>query len=202
MTPPCTIVIPIKGLRTGKTRLSAVLSDDARFDLNSYLAERTLQTASDLNGDTNICVVSPDPEVKTIAARYSADFLLQTTDGLNPALEQAARALPESRTVYLAADLPDLVVDDIRALADATNIGISPDQAGRGTNALTLPTPRTIGFRFGANSFETHCALARQTGLQVTTIDRPGLSYDLDTETDLEAVKGWPRAADPRNVPR
>lgn len=198
----CTIVVPIKGLRTGKSRLAHLISDNERYNLNLFLAERTLQKVSELKDEVKICVVSPDPEIRKLADRYAADFLSQTTDGLNPGLEEAARQLPETRTIYLAADLPDLMVDDIRVLADETGIGISPDQIGHGTNALTVPAPQAIRFQFGVNSFESHQALAHQTGLQVTIINRPGLAYDLDTESDLERIKGWPRATNPRSVPR
>lgn len=202
MPPTSTIVTPIKGLHSGKSRLAHLMAEGARADLNRYLAERTLKTVAELAGISEVYVVSPDPEVGEIAGKFAAKFLLQKTDGLNPGLDQAAREVPERRTVYLAADLPDLTVDDLEALISEMEIGISPDQFGRGTNALSVPTPRAIDFRFGADSFKAHCGAALKAGFRVSIIDRPGLAFDLDTEKDLERIKGWSSATNPRSVRR
>jgi 2-phospho-L-lactate/phosphoenolpyruvate guanylyltransferase len=200
MTVPVSIVIPIKGLRTGKSRLAHLMPDDTRSAINRHLAERTLRIAASIYRPADICAVSPDADVGVLAAGLSANFLLQTTRGLNRGLAEAARQLPQCRTVYIAADLPDLSGDDIRALIDVTGIGIAPDQSEQGTNALSLPTPTAIDFRFGPNSFELHRADATKSGFAIETINRPGLAFDLDTEVDFARLKGWPAEINPRNL--
>lgn len=202
MTRPASVVIPVKGLRTGKSRLSRTLSEKERFKLNRHLVLHTLRTVSAAGNETDIYVVSPDSEVRQIADEFAVEFLLQESEGLNPALEWAARRLPDRRTVYIAADLPELETEDIRELIADTGIGICPDETRQGTNAFTVPTPRLLEFRFGVRSFEIHCELARVSDFELTVIDRPGLAFDLDTELDLSRMKGWPSSINPRSVRR
>lgn len=192
MTSTSNVIIPVKGLRCGKSRLSDSMSDAERFDLNCYLADRTVRIVATLEDIVEITVVSPDANVREIADRHGAKFILQTSRGLNAGLDEAARQVPDRRTVYLAADLPELEPDDIRTHISAQGIGISPDRKREGTNALSVPTPRKIEFRFGPKSYDTHCALARAAGFPASTIDRAGIAFDVDTKSDLACMKGWP----------
>lgn len=201
MTVSVSIVIPVKGLRTGKSRLAHLMPDDTRSALNRHLTTRTLRIAATVCGYADICAVSPDTEVGILADDLSINFFHQTTCGLNAGLIEVADRLPQRRTVYIAADLPDLTSDDIRALIDVTGIGIAPDQIEQGTNALSLPTPAAIDFRFGPDSLELHLTGAMKSGFAVETVNRPGLAFDLDTEVDLARLKGWPTEINPRNLP-
>lgn len=200
MTITVSIVIPVKGLRTGKSRLAGVIADDARAALNRYLAERTLRIAASVGTPAEIWAVSPDAEVGVLARDLSIGFIQQRTDGLNDALAEAACQLPQRRTVYIAADLPDLIAADISALIEAPGIGIAPDEGEQGTNALSLPSPAEIDFHFGPNSFELHRTDATKSRFSAETIRRPGLAFDLDTELDFERLKGWPAEINPRNL--
>ena len=204
MTAGISIVVPVKGLRAGKSRLAQTMTDDARWELNRHLTERTLGIATAFADTADVYAVSPDPDVEEIAASFSVRFLHQSGDGLNPGLEEAACQLPGGRTIYLAVDLPDLATDDIRALAETTGIGIATDLRGLGTNALSVPAPRTLAFRFGPNSFELHRMLAIESGFAVETVMRPGLAFDLDTENDFlranRYTKGCPKSTNPRNL--
>ncbi|MGH2457081.1 MAG: 2-phospho-L-lactate guanylyltransferase, partial [Candidatus Limnocylindria bacterium] len=88
----------------------------------------------------------------------------------------------------LHGDLPNLAVDDVRALVDAipaAGVAIAPDRAESGTNGLALRPPDAIGFRFGPGSFAAHRAEARRAGLSLAVVRRPGLAFDLDTPDDL-----------------
>ena len=67
-------------------------------------------------------------------------------------------------------------------------MAISPDGRNSGTNALSLPVPDAIRFRFGQNSFENHKRAAVDAGLAVSIITSPGLDLDLDTPRDLEML--------------
>ena len=194
--PAASIVIPVKGIASGKSRLGDVLSPDERSELNRYLAEHVLETANEavraLDLIVNVYVVSPDPDLAEIAASNSAHYFRQSSVGLNEGLAEAVPLLPRCRTVYLAADLPDLTKDDIRPLLETA--------AQTGTNAISVPRPGTLPFQFGPRSAELHGQSAEKTGLPVQIILRPGLAFDLDTKDDLIRVKGWPHAVNPRNL--
>ena len=198
------IVIPVKGITSGKTRLDSVLSPDERSELNRYLAEHTLEAATaaarTFHAIVEVYVISPDPDVAEIAASYSAHFCRQSSVGLNEGLAEAVPLLPQCRTVFLAADLPDVTKDDIRPLLETAGIGIAPDEAQIGTNAISVPRPGVLAFQFGPQSAELHCRSAESTGLPVQVIKRPGLAFDLDEKVDLIRVNGWPHAFNPRNL--
>lgn len=181
---------------TGKSRLADVLSPDERSALNRRLAtlvlETALETASAGAADIDVFLLSPDNTLADFAASRSARFLHQKTQGLNAGLFEVAPLLPERRTVFLAADLPALTTEDINALVDIAGVGLAPDQRQTGTNALSVPEPGSIPFSFGSDSLKTHTNSAKETGLPVVIIKRPGLAMDLDTNEDLAQIRGWP----------
>jgi 2-phospho-L-lactate guanylyltransferase (CobY/MobA/RfbA family) len=126
--------------------------------------------------------------------------LLQKNKGLNLGLEWTAQQLPKRRTAFISADLPNLAQLDVALLVTEPEVGISPDKSRRGTNAITVPGPLVMGFCYGNGSFDAHCELARATAFKLKVIDSHGLSFDLDTETDLSLFKGWSGAINPRRV--
>ncbi len=67
-------------------------------------------------------------------------------------------------------------------------MAIAPDRAGAGTNALALRPTSAIPFRFGPGSHEAHRRAAEAAGLEVVTVERPGLAFDLDTPADLDRL--------------
>jgi 2-phospho-L-lactate guanylyltransferase (CobY/MobA/RfbA family) len=61
---------------------------------------------------------------------------------------------------------------------------VTPDRAGRGTNALVLAPPGAIGFAFGGDSRTSHRERAAEAGARYVELDGP-LALDLDTPDDL-----------------
>lgn len=192
MPPDKSIVIPVKGLVSGKSRLAEILSPKERVTLNRRLAEHVLKTAMETEADVAVYILSPDETLAELALSRSVHFLHQKTVGLNAGLSEAVAHLPGHRTVFLAADLPNLTADDILPLLYATDIGLAPDHRQIGTNALSVPEPGTLPFSFGSNSMELHLDSARKKRMPVQLIRRPGLAIDLDTKEDLERITGWP----------
>lgn len=190
------IVIPVKGLASGKSRLAVMLSPAERLALNRRLVEHVLETALEaartMNTDIAVYLLSPDETIADIASSRSARFIHQTTEGLNAGLFEAVANLPAHRTVFLAADLPNLTSDDIAPLLQAPDIGLAPDRGQIGTNALSVPQPGSLPFRFGPRSMRLHLESAKELGRPVQVIQRPGLALDLDTKDDLERLEGWP----------
>ena len=186
------IVVPIKGLRDGKSRLAGALSDDERVSLNTFLSERTLSCIEQAQPAAARWVVSPDRGIGALCRRFGFEFFAQTGDGLNAGLSEISRALTTARTLYIAADLPSLETGDIDRLARATGIVIAPDEKEQGTNALSLPAPDTIAFQFGTDSFNAHKKAAAFTGFPIDIARLPGLMFDIDTKDDLSRLEGWP----------
>ena len=71
------IVVPVKGLHDGKSRLSGVLADDERVELNRFLVERTLGLIETVFPNSHRWVVSPDPAIRKIAKWSGTGFVPQ-----------------------------------------------------------------------------------------------------------------------------
>ena len=186
-------VVPVKDLGSAKSRLSPALDPVERVDLTLHMLDHVLTTLRKACVE-NVCVVSPDNAVLDTARERGASPLSQESRGLNPALEEAriwAIRQGASTLLVLPADLPLLTVPDILALLEEgkPGVGISPDKARTGTNALLLQPPGVLPFAFGPGSFEAHLRLARERGLDVSVHDLPNLAFDLDTAEDLERVE-------------
>jgi 2-phospho-L-lactate guanylyltransferase (CobY/MobA/RfbA family) len=86
---PVGVVVPVRTLEGGKSRLGAVLDPEERRELVIQLLHRVLRAASAVPGVLEMLVVSPDREVLAIAASAGATPVTQTSRGLNPALVEA-----------------------------------------------------------------------------------------------------------------
>ena len=186
-------VVPVKDLTGTKSRLKPVLNPFGRAGLTVYMMKNVLAALQEA-GVEHACVVSPDPTVLQMAEEEGAATLLQKSRGLNPALEEAREwATTEGASALLVfpADLPLLCASDVEAVLEAAEADegslavISPDAAGRGTNALLLRPPDALPFLFGANSFENHLDAAREREVQVQVCERTRLAFDIDTAEDL-----------------
>src|SRR5512139_2030396 len=111
-------IVPVKPLRRGKSRLSGVLSLEARTALNHYLLSNTLEILVSVPEIEYSLVVSRDPEALTIAREYGARTVQeQGSPHLNVALTRATMvALNHSVQVVLIvpSDLSFLTTDYIR----------------------------------------------------------------------------------------
>ena len=188
-------VVPVKDLWGTKSRLKPILDPGARAGLTLYMMGRVVSALKEA-GVENVCVVSPDRVVLNHARERGAETLQQESRGLNPALEEGRRwAMGRDASVLLVlpADLPLLDAQDVRAVleegGEAPSVTISPDGAHAGTNALLLRPPDALPFVFGLGSYEAHQQAARERGLDVRVIERPHLSFDLDTAEDLARLE-------------
>tara|TARA_B100000686_G_C16752692_1_gene953519 strand:+ start:1498 stop:2085 length:588 start_codon:yes stop_codon:yes gene_type:complete len=185
------IVIPVKGIQTGKSRLASALNLNERIALNKHLIEHTLSQTTNFNNTAKVYVVSPDKEVQNLVASKGAQFIQQRAIGLNAGLAEAIKFIKPCATLFLAVDLPNLSMKDIEGFFCMSGIKISPDEKESGTNALLVPKPNTIAFRFGPNSFDLHLTEALKSGIETATVRTPGLQFDLDTIADLARMKDW-----------
>jgi 2-phospho-L-lactate guanylyltransferase len=180
-------VIPVKPLAEGKSRLASALSPAARIRLNGNLFQRTLATVSAVFPSANIIVVTRDSSLRDIATAGGMHAIAEQGFELNAALYEAAASIPPGDGMLaISTDLPRLTAEDVFLMLTAeAAIAIAPDRAGNGTNALRTTPAACIPFRFGADSFANHISAAHDGGIPACVITRPGLAFDLDTESDL-----------------
>lgn len=188
-----TVVVPVRSLSGGKTRLAGVLSPEERELVVRRMLDHTLATvaASGIAGQT--LVISPDAAARQCARRFGVEALAQTAaaPGLNAAIalgRDHAAAAGMALVLVLFADLPLLRADDLRRLVgDPSSVVVSPDRHGTGTNALLLRFDRgAVAFapHFGGGSAVAHRAEAVACGLDASTASVPGIAFDLDTPDD------------------
>lgn len=190
-------IIPVKPLRSGKSRLAGTLTADERAELNRALLQHTLKTLSDLKEVEHVLVVSRDPQALTLARMYGARTVRE--DGqphLNTALQRAtvvAQVYATRGVLVLPADLPLISAEDVHALIDhATDppvVVIAPDRHEKGTNALLISPAGLIEYDFGENSFQRHCQRVKDAGARLEVVNLPSLGLDLDLPEDLELVR-------------
>jgi 2-phospho-L-lactate guanylyltransferase len=189
------LVLPLKSLRDGKTRLAGVLEGSERAALIGSLLEHVLQQAAQFPGLEQTILVSACAEARACAARYGTRVLEEKVPGLNQALDQAritARTAGATKMLIVPCDLPLLTADDLRCLAAAASlqtIAIAVDRARAGTNGLCLPASAHFEFAFGVESYVRHRATVERLGLRIATVERPGLAFDVDTPEDLQRLR-------------
>lgn len=187
-------IVPVKPLRRGKSRLSGVLSLEARTALNHYLLSNTLEILASIPEIEYSLVVSRDPEALTIAREYGARTVQeQGSPQLNVALARATMvALSHSvqGVLIVPADLPLLTAEDIRAVVKRTGdppvVVITPDRHRQGTNALLISPPGLIRYEYGPDSFQKHCLQAKKAGARLEICERGSVALDIDFPEDLE----------------
>ncbi|MFC3227795.1 2-phospho-L-lactate guanylyltransferase [Marinibaculum pumilum] len=183
-------LVPVKRLDRAKSRLAPRLSPAGRQALQRAMLAQVLSVLRRASGLDGIAVVTADPAVAAIAARFGARQLPERREGLNPALSDGAHALRAAGAGFVAvvpADLPELDAADISAaLAEVRRSHatlVVPDAAGSGTNGLVFPADRPPRFAFGAGSCRHHLA-------QPGTCRHPlaSLARDVDLPRDLAAL--------------
>jgi 2-phospho-L-lactate guanylyltransferase len=187
-------IIPVKPLRRGKSRLSGVLSQEARTALNHYLLSNTLEILASVPEIEYSLVVSRDPEALTIAREYGARTVQeQGSPQLNIALTRATMVAVSHSVqgvLIVPADLPLLTVDDIHEVVkravDPPVVVITPDRHYQGTNALLISPPGLIQYEYGPDSFHRHCLQAEKAGARLEICERGSVALDIDFPEDLE----------------
>jgi 2-phospho-L-lactate guanylyltransferase len=172
--------------------LNAILSKEARHELNTRLFIQTIRLVSQSKNIDNCLVISSDPEVIRIGKGCGAEMLEETNPkGLNAALRlgtEFAMAQSVDRIMIIPADLPLLNPSDIDLLTSESCVSpvivLAPDRHHKGTNALVSSPPGIIQYSFGEGSFAVHQNQARESGADLRIVDTLSLALDLDTPDD------------------
>jgi 2-phospho-L-lactate guanylyltransferase len=187
-------IVPIKPLNQGKSRLSGVLTQEERLELNSHLLNHTLEILSSIPEIEQILVISRDQKALALARDYGARTIQENGNSqLNLALTRAtfvAREYTTRGVLIFPVDLPLVTPDDvqniIRRATDPPVVVVAPDRHRQGTNALLVYPAGMIEYGFGPGSFERHCERAIQAGARLEIVDFPSLELDIDLPEDLD----------------
>lgn len=181
------VLVPCKGLDTGKSRLSGCLGPRARRSLCERLLGHTLDTAAAFAGPGQVLIVTSDAAAAELAASRGIRRITDAGPGLNAALDGARAALAAEAAVtellILPTDLPLATSAALARFAAASgDVVIAPDESGTGTNALLLRGGAVPGLplAFGPGSFAAHVAAGRALGLAVAATDDWRLAFDID----------------------
>jgi 2-phospho-L-lactate guanylyltransferase len=182
------IVVPVKSLSSAKTRLSPFLSPIERATLTLAMLEDVLDAVTALPG-WEPWVVSPDEAVLEISLRRGVRPVQETKGPLSAAVRQVEQGATESGAEALAVLLGDTPLVTSEALSAALHtlgpVVVAPSLDEGGTNLLLRRPPRSIGARFGRESFRRHVEAADAKGLPVAVVRRPELAFDLDAPDDI-----------------
>ncbi|UCH49550.1 MAG: 2-phospho-L-lactate guanylyltransferase [Betaproteobacteria bacterium] len=185
------LVVPVKSLRGGKTRLAHALAPAHRRALMDQLLVHIVTQATPYPGLDKTVIVSGCGETRARAIELGVRAIAETRYGLNAAIRQGQLALRQwgaSKMLVVPCDLPMLDSEDLRQLSQLCKpdlIAIAPDRRGVGTNGLCLDPHLEFVFQFGPDSYRGHIASALRLGLEHDTAHCPGLAFDVDTPEDL-----------------
>lgn len=196
------ILIPVKSLSEGKSRLAAVLSREQRRSLNEWLIRRTIAIATEFAGRAQCAVVSPCPEVLRLAHACGVHPFAQwcgggMNAGVQGGLEQL-RARGAGEVLVVACDLPLLAACDLEEVVVLGRtrgaLVVGADRHGKGTNLLFMPAAISIRLRYGEGSLERHLAEAERAGCPGIVYRSDSAGFDLDTPPDLAQWRSQARS--------
>lgn len=186
-------LVPVKRLAESKSRLLPELEREQLEALSLSMLRDVLGALAATPSIRATVVVTPDETAASEAEACGATGLLLLTPGLNPSIEEAARALglgDEDALLVVLGDVAGALPDELEALFSAAaeltrpSVILAPSSDG-GTSAL-LRTPHTaIAARFGRDSASRHRAEAECAGVAYREIVLPSLTIDLDRSTDV-----------------
>jgi 2-phospho-L-lactate/phosphoenolpyruvate guanylyltransferase len=186
------VIVPVKAFGVAKQRLSSVLNAEQRSRLGKEVAARTMDTFATAGG--HVAVVTADRDVESWARRLGYQVIREHAalygPGLNGAVAvgRAAATTALARWVAVHADLPLINATNAENVIDAVDTtyhGVIVPSRDGGTNVLSGPV---ISFRYGPGSFVLHHAQIPLADVLVS----PNLSIDLDSPSDLAAVRAHP----------
>jgi 2-phospho-L-lactate/phosphoenolpyruvate guanylyltransferase len=183
-------LVPVKALAEAKGRLAPAVGPLQRRLLAIAMFEDVVAALQAVPALAAPVVVSPDREVWRRADALGCRVVEEPPGAgdLNGALTAAAKRVGNgSPLLVVAADLPLASAAGLeRVLAAArAPVAVVPSVDGGGTNVLAWRDPASFAPSFGPDSAARHLAVPG-----ALRVEDPGLSLDVDTPEDLEAVAG------------
>jgi 2-phospho-L-lactate guanylyltransferase len=190
-------LMPVKGFRNAKQRLSPVLSCAARELLAEAMFRDVLRQVRLARGLAGTFVVTGDDTVGAIASAAGAEVIREKVENGETLAVDFARAelkragcesvliIPGDMPLVRASDF-EYVIAQVPIDAAAPFALLVPSHDRLGTNALLLAPPDVIKLRFGYDSFTFHLSQLTAQGLPARFIENENIALDIDEPRDLE----------------
>lgn len=190
-------LMPVKGFRNAKQRLSPLLGGAARELLAETMFRDVLRQVRLARGLAGTFVVTGDDKVAAIATSAGAEVIRENAEnGETSAVDFARLELKQAgceAVLIIPGDMPLVLAEDIEAVlaqvsanAVAPYALLVPSHDKLGTNALLLAPPDVIPLRFGHDSFTFHMSQVTAQGLPARFIENEHIALDIDEPKDLE----------------
>lgn len=187
------VLVPVKALVQGKTRLSACLSPEERHALSRAMLTDVVTSARSAAGVDQVVVVSSDPSLLELARQLEVEAVDEGYPrGLNGAVAVGTEfclQLGATAVLVLLADLPLVTTQDVelifQQMTGGPQIVVVPCKEGDGTNALLRVPPEVVPTRFGGPSLAGHQSVARQYEVPCHVVNIPRIAFDVDSIVDL-----------------
>jgi 2-phospho-L-lactate guanylyltransferase len=189
-------LLPVKGFRNAKQRLSPVLSAPQRELLAEAMFRDVLGQVLAASGLSGTAVVTGDEKVSQIASAMGAEVIRESaengeTSAVDFARDELGRRGCEA-VLIMPGDLPLLRSSDIEQVLAQIPAGAAapfgllvPSHDRLGTNALLLAPPDLIKLRFGHDSFTFHLSQLSGRGLPLRFHENERIALDIDEPRDL-----------------
>jgi len=197
-----TVLVPLRDLGGGKTRLSEWLSPGERREITRYAMASVVAACKQTQAVERIVVVTGSVE----ASKWAADAGVVAWPepagrlGLVGVMEAAlaANSNAQSRIALLMGDLPlasNAAISRCLRHADARPVTMVPSRSGAGTNMLAFTGGAQMPLALGApDSLAQHRRAAREAGLRYQTVNSSPLALDVDEADDLRLLARVPAA--------
>lgn len=190
-------LIPVKGFRNAKQRLSPLLNAASRELLAEVMFRDVLKQVVKARGLAETYVVTADDRAAEMAKSLGANVIREGAErGETDAVDLARLELKRSgreAVLIIPADLPLVRSADIEEvlaqIPDKSSLPFAllvPSHDRLGTNALLLAPPDIIKLRFGYDSFSYHVSQVSAQGLPIRFVENERMALDIDEPKDLE----------------
>jgi 2-phospho-L-lactate/phosphoenolpyruvate guanylyltransferase len=193
------LLLPVKSLRHGKSRLAGVFDDVERWELNRFLLGHMLEIAAEFPGLQRTVVVSDGDDTLSLARETGAHPLRHHgSRGLNAAVTKGVaelRSRGARKILVMPADLPLVDATDLREFVSRgshRSVVLCRDRRLAGTNAILLPASARMKFCFGVLSYARHRCEVRRSGLVLRLHDNQRIAADIDVPSDLDILRERP----------
>jgi 2-phospho-L-lactate guanylyltransferase len=189
-------LIPVKGFRDAKQRLSPLLGTADRELLAEAMFRDVLREVTRARELDATFVVTGNERVAEIAAAMGAAVIREPAEtGETGAVDFARLELKRAgreAVLILPGDMPLVRASDIEQVlakvpdgATAPFALLVPSHDRLGTNALLLAPPDVIKLRFGYDSFSYHMSQVSALGLPLRFFENEAIGLDIDEPQDL-----------------
>lgn len=183
-----TALIPFKPLSEAKSRLATILPPADRRALALAMLDDVLTALERSQRISQIIVTASDAAAQALVQSRNIEFLQDTSNGLNPAIQHVVNQLDPARPLLIMhADLPLVEEDDIDefiTMMPSGGVALAGSNDG-GTTAAICAVPQRMHWSFGEQSLVRHLAAARAANIPVRSVREGPITFDIDRPVDL-----------------